>query len=60
MVKEHAFGLVIYELSGLVRESGMANYQLLISEKVEYYVERLLYWKNGDVADRPWAKFLVK
>ena len=35
-VKEHAFGLVIYELSGLVRESGMGDYQLLISEKVEY------------------------
>ncbi len=56
-VETHAIGLPFYELTSLVREY---NNFTLISQKIKFYYENLLYWKeNTDKQKKEWAKFLL-
>ena len=59
-VETHALGLPFYELTAVVLEHGKVAYQKPVSEKIEYYCQRLLYWQNN--TDKPgyeWAAFLI-
>jgi len=59
-VETHAMGLVIYELTSIVIEHGIDNFQKPVSEKINYYYNRLLYWQeNTDKLELNWAKFLL-
>lgn len=59
-VETHALGLVFYELSSIVLENNKAGYQSDVSEKIDYYYQRLLYWQeNYDKTDMIWAGFLL-
>lgn len=59
-VETHALGLIYYELTALVLRYGQENYPLPLAEKLEYYVERLLYWQNNiDQYRTEWAEFLL-
>jgi hypothetical protein len=59
-VETHAVGLPFYELTALVLKYGKNNYERPISEKIEYYYNRLLYWQeNTDNLGLDWADFLL-
>ncbi|MDO4460094.1 MAG: hypothetical protein Q4C42_08505 [Clostridia bacterium] len=55
----HAVGFPIYDLTALIRENGTDNCDEIIRERVDYYLERLLYWKENHIhrSDK-WAGFL--
>ncbi len=58
-VETHALGLPIYELTALVIKYGKNNFQKAVSEKINYYYHRLLYWQvNTDKLELDWADFL--
>ena len=58
-VETHALGLPIYELTALVLKYGKDNFQRPVSEKINYYYHRLLYWQeNTDKLGLDWADFL--
>jgi len=59
-VETHAIGLPIYELTALVLKYGIDNFQKPVSEKIAYYSDRLLYWReNTDKQRLDWAAFLL-
>lgn len=59
-VETHALGLPFYELTAIVLKYGKDNFQNPVSEKINYYYSRLLYWKeNTDKAGLDWADFLL-
>lgn len=59
-VETHALGLPIYELTAIVIKHGKDNFQKPISDKLEYYYQRLLYWQeNTDKLGLNWADFLL-
>jgi hypothetical protein len=59
-VETHALGLVIYELTAIVLKCGRDEYQEAVSKKIDYYCQRLFYWKtNTDKLGYEWAEFLV-
>jgi len=59
-VETHALGLPFYELTAIVLEYGIDNFGKPVSEKIDYYYHRLLYWReNTEKAGRDWAKFLL-
>ena len=59
-VETHALGLVFYELSAIVFDVGIENCDLPVSEKINYYLDRLSDWQiNGDKLDIRWAKFMM-
>ena len=59
-VVSHALGLVFYELTAIVFRVGLEKCDLPVTQKIDYYEERLLYWqKNIDSGNVPWAKFLA-
>lgn len=59
-VETHAIGLVIYELTSIVLKYGKDDFQKPVSEKIDYYYNRLLYWQeNTDKLGLEWAKFLL-
>ena len=43
----HAVGYPIYDLTALIRENGIENCDEMIRERINFYVERLLYWKEN-------------
>lgn len=58
-VETHTLGLPIYELTALVLKYGKDNFQKPVSEKINYYYHRLLYWQeNTDKLGLDWADFL--
>jgi len=58
-VETHALGLPIYELSAFVLKYGKDNFQKTVSEKINYYYNRLLYWQEKtDKLGLDWADFL--
>jgi len=58
-VETHALGLPIYELTAMVLKYGKDNFQKPVSEKINYYYHRLLYWQdNTDKLGFDWANFL--
>jgi len=59
-VETHAMGLPFYELTAIVLNYGKDNYARPVSEKIEYYYKRLLYWQeNTDKLELEWAYFLL-
>jgi hypothetical protein len=59
-VETHAIGLVIYELTSIVLKYGINDFQKPVSEKINYYYNRLLLWQeNTDKIGLEWAKFLL-
>lgn len=44
-VETHALGLPIYELTAIVLKYGKDNFAGPVSEKIDYYYNRLLYWQ---------------
>lgn len=59
-VETHALGLPLYELTAIVFKYGKDNFSKPVSEKIDYYYNRLLYWKdNSDKIDLEWAGFLL-
>lgn len=59
-VETHALGLPIYEMTAIVIKHGKEKFQEPVSEKLEYYYKRLLYWQeNTDKLGFTWADFLL-
>lgn len=59
-VETHALGFVFYELTAIVLANGKDSFNMAVSNKIDYYIESLLYWqKNTDTLNTPWAKFLL-
>lgn len=58
-VGSHSLGLVVYELTAIVIHHNYANYEEEVLKKIEYYMSRLLYWKD-QITEVPlnWASFL--
>ncbi|MFG6146857.1 putative immunity protein [Halobacillus sp. B23F22_1] len=60
-VETHAFGLPIYELTGIVHKHGIDDFQDAVIEKIHDYHNRLRYWQeHTDQLERDWAGFLLK
>jgi len=59
-VETHALGLPFYELTAIVLKCGKDNFPKPVSEKINYYYNRLLYWQeNTDKLGLDWANFLL-
>lgn len=59
-VETHALGLPFYELTAIVLKYRKDNFQKPVSEKISYYLNRLLYWQeNTDKLGLDWAGFLL-
>ena len=59
-VETHALGLAIYELTAIVLKYGKDEFQRPVSEKIDFYCQRLLYWQeNTDKLGYVWADFLA-
>lgn len=59
-VETHALGLPFYELTAIVLKYGKENFRKPVSEKINYYYNRLLYWEeNTDKHKLDWADFLL-
>ena len=59
-VETHALGLPFYELTAIVFKYGKDNFPKPVSEKINYYYNRLLYWQeNTDKLGLDWANFLL-
>jgi len=59
-VAKHGLGLVFYELSALVYYHGIESFEEIVTEKLNFYIDRLSYWeKNTDRSNAVYAKFLL-
>ncbi|WP_243454370.1 putative immunity protein [Desulfosporosinus fructosivorans] len=59
-VETHALGLPFYELTAIVLKYGKEKFSKPVSEKINYYYNRLLYWQeNTDKLGLVWADFLL-
>lgn len=59
-VETHALGLVFYELTAIVLEKNKAGYEKAVSEKIDFYYQKLLYWQEHyDKTEMTWAGFLL-
>lgn len=59
-VETHALGLAFYELTAVVLKYGREHYRAPVSEKIDNYYERLLYWQeNTEKYGFEWANFLL-
>lgn len=59
-VETHAIGLPMYELTSIVLKYGKENYSKQVSDKINYYYDRMLYWQEKtDKLELEWADFLL-
>jgi hypothetical protein len=59
-VETHGLGLPFYELTAIVLKYGKDNFPKPVSEKINYYYNRLLYWEeNTHKLGLDWADFLL-
>ncbi len=59
-VETHALGLPFYELTAIVFRYGKDNFPKPVSENINYYYNRLLYWQeNTDNLGLAWVDFLL-
>ncbi|MDF2606816.1 MAG: hypothetical protein K0S34_1011 [Bacillales bacterium] len=59
-VETHALGLPSYELTAIVLKYGKDDFANPVTEKINYYYDRLLYWQeNTERFEHDWAKFLL-
>jgi len=57
---KHALGLPLYELSAIVFRYGKDGFAGPVTEKIDYYHDRMLYWQeNTDKLGLEWAGFLT-
>lgn len=57
----HALGYPIYELTALVRDLGVENCRQAVEQRVEHYVDRLIFWQvHLPDNSRQWAGFLCR
>lgn len=57
----HALGYPIYELTALVRKWGVEGCRQPVEERVQHYVDRLLFWQEHLPAYQgEWADFLCR
>ena len=57
----HAAGFPVYDLTALIRENGPENWDEIIRERMNYYIERLLYWKENFMnGPNQWVDFLTE
>lgn len=58
-VATHALGLPMYELTAIVLHYGKENFSQPVTDKIDYYYSRLLYWQDiTDKLELQWADFL--
>lgn len=58
-VETHALGLPMYELTAIVLKHGRDAFSKPVTEKIEFYYDRLRYWQDTtDRLEHPWAKFI--
>ena len=56
----HAIGYPIYDLTALIRENGLENCDEVICDWINYYIGKLIYWKeNYRNCSNQWASFLI-
>ena len=59
-VETHALGLAFYELTAIVLKHGGVDYQKPVSDKIDCYYQRLLFWQeNTDKLRIEWVGFLA-
>lgn len=59
-VETHALGLPFYELTAIVLKYGKDYFRKPVSEKINNYMSRMLYWQeNTDKLKLDWADFLL-
>lgn len=59
-VETHALGLPMYELTAIVLKYREDNFTKPVSEKINFYYNRLQYWQeNTDKLGLDWADFLL-
>lgn len=59
-VETHAIGLVLYELTAIVREVGIDHCETAVAEKIDDYISCLRFWQQEiDREPRQWAAFLL-
>jgi hypothetical protein len=57
----HALGLVFYWLTAAVRECAPEEREQCESEALQWFTERLLYWRDHiEEWNAPWAEFLLR
>ena len=57
----HAAGFPVYDLTALIRENSPENWDEIIQNRMNYYIERLLYWKENFMnSPNKWADFLTE
>lgn len=57
--RTHAPGLPFYELTALVHRHGASGYREPVQEKIRFYTERLVFWRDTvDTLGLEWADFL--
>lgn len=55
----HAIGFPIYDLTAMIRETGLEKCDERINARIDYYIERLHYWKENHIhGDLHWADFI--
>lgn len=56
----HAIGLPMYELTAMVLKYGINGFSKPVTDKIDYYIERLQYWQeNTDKLGLEWGGFLM-
>ena len=56
----HGLGLPMYELTSIVLENDMKNYEEEVILKIQFYIDKLAYWNNkSSELNGPWASFLI-
>ncbi|NMA01041.1 MAG: hypothetical protein GX923_00575 [Clostridia bacterium] len=59
-VETHALGLPFYELTAIVLKCGKDSFRKPVSNKINYYYNRLLYWQeNTERLELDWISFLL-
>ena len=54
------FGLAFYELTAIVLKCGKDSFRKPVSNKINYYYNRLLYWQeNTERLELDWISFLL-
>lgn len=57
---QHALGLPLYQLSSIVFNFGIDNSEEKLLTQLQYYMDRLIYWKTQTpLEDRKWATFII-
>lgn len=57
--QRHAMGYPVYELTAIVRKNKIQISEEVVKQRIDYYIERLLFWqKEAHRENGTWAKFI--